>query len=155
MHNHGGRLYGIKMTGYILWLVLIFPYRLNPLAANPSLILRGSDENSMYLESNDFQASESAGCLNNLPFTRPLACHFIWLVVSGGINSHFNLGFNGNHRRIFAALFFPFLGEAWVLCWPLDSLFSHLETPQFGQASRLAFSFQYKTQSLGQAWIFS
>ena len=155
MHIHGGRLYGIKMTSHVLWVVLIFPYGLNPSAANPSLILWSSDENSMYLESKDFQTSESAGCLINPSFTRPLACHFIWLAVSGDMNSRFNLGFKENHLRIFVAFFFLLLEEVLVLCWPLNSLLSHLEMLQFGQVLRLALSFQYKIQSLGQAWIFS
>ena len=110
MHIHGGRLHGIKMIGHVLWVLLIFPYGLNPSDANPSLTLRGSDENSMYLESNDFQASESIRCLSNPSFTRPLACHFIWLAVLGDINSHCNLGFKGNHRKIFAGFFFFFFG---------------------------------------------
>ena len=39
MHIHGGRLYGIKMIGHVLYLVLMFPYRLNPSTANPILTL--------------------------------------------------------------------------------------------------------------------
>ena len=141
MHIHGGRLYEIKTTSNVLLVLLIFPYRLNPSAANPSLTLQGSDENSMYLESNDFQASELAGYLNNPSFTWPSTCYFICLAVSGDINSHCNLGFKGNRYRIFAGFFFFFLKEALVLCWPLDSLLSHLERLHLGQASRLAFSF--------------
>ena len=116
MHIHWGRFYEIKMTGQVLWVLLIFPYGLNPSANNLSLTFRGSDENSMYLESNDFQASKSTRCLSNPSFTWPLACHLIWLVVSGDINSHCNLGFKGNYHRIFASFFSFFLQEALVLC---------------------------------------
>ena len=115
-HIHEGRLYGIKMTGHVQWVLLIFPYGFNPSVANPSLT---SNENTMYLESNNFQALKSVGCLSKSSFTWPLACHFIWLAISRGINSRCNLGFKGNHRRIFMGFFFFFLEEALVLCWPL------------------------------------
>ena len=139
------------MTGQ----VLILENGLNPSAANSSLTLRGSDVNSTYLESNDFQALELAGFLINLSFVRPSTCHFMWGAISGDINNPFNLGFRGNHLKIFAAFFFNFLEAAFVFFGTSASLLAHLEWLQFEQASRLEFSFQNNIQSLGQASIFS
>ena len=96
MHIQGGRLYGTNTIGHVLCVVLMFPYGLNPSAANPSLTLRGSDANSTCLSSNSFQASESAGCLITPSFVRPVACHFILVASSDDRKSHCNLGFKGN-----------------------------------------------------------
>ena len=141
------------MTGQVLSVVLSIPKGLNPSATNPSLTLRGSDENCKCLVSNIFHAFESAGCRITLSSGRPLTCHFIELARSGDKNSRCNLGFKGNHHRIFANFFFPLLEEA--LLPVIDaSFFFHLLSLQQGHASRLTSSFQNSIQSFGQAWVF-
>ena len=132
----------------------MIPKRLNPSATNPSLTLQGSDENYKCVVSNIFHASESAGCRITPSSVRPLTCHFIELARSGDRNSRCNLGFKGNHHRIFATFFFPLLDEALLPITPASFAF-HLETLQQGHASSNEFSFQNSIQSLGQACIFS
>ena len=51
MHIHGGRLYGIKITGHMLYELLIEPKKLKSSEASPSLILRGSEEKFGYFSS--------------------------------------------------------------------------------------------------------
>ena len=134
----------------MLSVVLSIPKGLNPSAANPSLTLQGLDKNCKCLMSNIFHAFESAGCRITLSFVRPLTCHFIELTNSGDKNSHCNLGFKGNHRRIFAAFFFPLLDEALLPIMDASFVF-HLLSLQQGHAPRLTFSFQNSIQSFGQA----
>lgn len=42
MHNHGGKLYGIKITGHVLCEVDIDLNGLKPSESKPSLTFRGS-----------------------------------------------------------------------------------------------------------------
>ncbi|CAN0847946.1 hypothetical protein LINGRAHAP2_LOCUS5254, partial [Linum grandiflorum] len=63
IHSHGGVLYGIRMIGQVLWLLLILPNGLKPSVASPSLRLRGSAAKSGNFKSKVFHASPSRGCL--------------------------------------------------------------------------------------------
>ena len=141
MHIQGER-YRTKKTSHVLCMVLMFPYRLNPSVANPSLTLWGSDANSTYLSSNSFQASESAGCLITPSFVWPVACHFILVASSDDRKSCCNLDFKENQCRTFTAFFLLLHDEAYVLSSTSDSGGFHLDSSQCGQASRLLFSFQ-------------
>ncbi|MCI53937.1 hypothetical protein A2U01_0075184, partial [Trifolium medium] len=75
---------------------------LNPSEVNPNRTLRRSKENVGYRESKSFQARESAGCLREPSFNLPSWCHLIDLEALDDMNNLCSLGFNGNHRRIFA-----------------------------------------------------
>ena len=55
MHNHGGKLYRIRTTGHMLWVIDILLNGLKPSLANPSLMLRCSGANVGCKESNFFQ----------------------------------------------------------------------------------------------------
>ena len=45
IHIQGGKLYGIRTTGHMLYEIDIFPKGLNPSLAKPSLTFRGSSAN--------------------------------------------------------------------------------------------------------------
>jgi hypothetical protein len=96
MHIQGGKLYGISITGQVLWDMLILPNGLNPSEVRPSLTFLLSDEKSEYKLSNGFHASPSVGCFNSPSFVRPSACHLILYAVHCDMNNLCNLGINGN-----------------------------------------------------------
>jgi len=48
IHIHGGRLYGIKITGQVLWEIVIVLKGLKPSEAKPSRTLRASQEKLGY-----------------------------------------------------------------------------------------------------------
>jgi hypothetical protein len=77
MHIHGDKLYGISITGQVLWDMLRFPKGLNPSKVSPNLTFLLSAENSECKLSNNFHASPSAGCLNTSSFGWLSACHLI------------------------------------------------------------------------------
>ncbi|KAJ0600329.1 hypothetical protein HanIR_Chr03g0115351 [Helianthus annuus] len=68
--NHGGKLYGIRKTGQILFTEFIVLNGLKPSVARARRTLRGSVANSGNFSSKSFQANASAGCRNFPSFTR-------------------------------------------------------------------------------------
>ena len=63
IHIQGGKLYGIRTIGHMLYEIDILLKRLNPLLAKPSLTFQGSSANEGCTLSKFFQAKESSGCL--------------------------------------------------------------------------------------------
>ena len=100
MHIHGGRLYGIKITGHMLYELLIEPKGLKPSKASPSLMLQGSEAKFGYFSSKLFHVNESAGCRNTPSSTHSSLCHLISFAVPLVINNRCNLGIIGKYLRI-------------------------------------------------------
>jgi hypothetical protein len=136
MYNIGGKLYGITMTGQVLWIELMLPNGLNPSNISPSLTLRGSDAKSRCFSSNDFHASPSAECLNTPSFVRPSACHLIFAAVCCDINNLCKRGISGNHRNTLMGCLLD--GRDYP---SLISSF-HFDNPYFVQKSKCSLSFQ-------------
>ena len=77
IHIKGGKLYGIRTTGHMLYEIDIFPKGLNPSLAKPSLTFQGSCANEGCTLSKFFQAKVSPGCLIISPLMQPSTCHFM------------------------------------------------------------------------------
>ena len=61
IHIQGGKLYGIRTIGHMLYEIDIFPKELNPSLAKPSLTFQDSSANEGCTLSKFFQAKESTG----------------------------------------------------------------------------------------------
>ena len=155
IHSHGGKLYGIRITGHVVCDTLIIPKGLNPSGASPSLTLRASFANLVCSLSKCFHALESAGWRIVPSSTRPSLCHCISKDVSFVINSLCSRGVSGKYRRTFRGTGFFDLRLGPVSSGSLEATVFHLDSPQTGQLSNLAYSLRNNTQSLVHACIFS
>ncbi|TYK07950.1 hypothetical protein E5676_scaffold265G00680 [Cucumis melo var. makuwa] len=92
IHFQGGKLYGMSITGHMLYDVLMFPNGLNPSEESANLTFRASEAKQGYCSSKCFQPSASAGCRSRIVarsswrgsswFVRPSLCSWPWFVVA-------------------------------------------------------------------------
>lgn len=113
MHIHGGRLDGINITDYLIWIVCIITYRFNQLKAHHGRTLRGCPIDSWYLLSKLFQTSECIACHSNPSLLCSSWCHHISLDYFEHRNNLCILSFNWNYLMTAVAivlpLFFPII----------------------------------------------
>ncbi|KAA0042936.1 hypothetical protein E6C27_scaffold75G00030 [Cucumis melo var. makuwa] len=100
IHFQGGKLYGMSITGHMLYDVLMFPNGLNPSEESANLTFRAFEAKQGYCSSKCFQPSASAGC-RSIPSVSHLLslCHLIssanQSVVVGVKNQSVAVAFTG------------------------------------------------------------
>ena len=81
MQSHGGRLYIQRVTGQVLWPLLISPKGFMPSVLKPNLMFLAYNSNSGYVLSIFLHCDPSAGCLNIESFLCSSMCHRINLAL--------------------------------------------------------------------------
>ena len=114
IHIQGGKLYGIKNTGQMLYAVLMVPKGLKPSLARPKRTFRGFTANSGCSKSNVFNASASLGCLINPSLLLSVTCHLICSTVFRHMNNLCNLAFNKVTHNLYNLLFSSYWGSIWM-----------------------------------------
>ena len=104
MQSLGGRLYIQRVTGQVLWPLLISPKGFMPSVLKPNLMFLASKSNSGYVLSIFLHYDPSAGCLNIESFLRSSLCHRINLALS--LFLRFKCGIIGEYHMTFAGTLF-------------------------------------------------
>jgi hypothetical protein len=136
MHSHGGKLYGTTNTCHMLYFVFFFENGLKPSMARPSLRFLASFANFRNYLLKSCHASPLAGWLISFSLgCRFTLCHCADSDASLVANILFSLGANGKCLNTLCGIFF------------LSGSF-HLDRPQMGQSSSLAYCFLNTTKFL-------
>src|SRR6185503_18073352 len=106
MQSHGGRLYRQRVTGQVLWPLLISPKGFMPAILKPNLMFLASKSNSGYVLSIFLHCDPSAGCLNIESFLHSSLCHRINLALSLFLNRRFKRCIIGEYHMTFAGTLF-------------------------------------------------
>ena len=106
MQNHGGRLYIQRVTGQVLWPLLISPKGFMSSVLKPNLMFLASKSNSGYVLSIFLHCDPSAECLNIESFLRSSLCHRINLALCLFLNRRFKLGIIGEYHMTLAGTLF-------------------------------------------------
>ena len=104
--SHGGRLYRQRVTGQVLWPLLISPKGFMPSVLKSNLMFLASKSNLGYVLSIFLHCDPSAGCLNIESFLRSSLCHHINLALSLFLNRRFKCCIIGEYHMTLAGTLF-------------------------------------------------